>query len=753
MKQVKIALMAGLFASVLVAGRAAVAADPVVTEPVPEVKFGHPRMFFNRETWPQIDAFAKGAGKEELAKLLAECEAMPADPVCTGTTMPPPMKRLVNGELVEVPYNGDTPIPDIRDWGREAAKCALAWRFTGQGKYLESAKRMIRENGRAYNECYRNGRAVSWYSFGRINTLAAYDWIYEALTETERRELILPLLQHVEEALRPPKRIHRRDGSTWNGGCYGVPSLAWYAGLAAVNDGICDEQAAGFLREGWITLMKMVKFRAEGAGDDGALSGGVIAYSLGEYPYAHFNFFHTALSACGLDLPAQYPAMALFPHWVWWTWIPNADSPVKPFYAGLGDTYHGTGRMEAGLLYEHMLQYALVFQKHNPAAARLAMALAERAPKRSVGESFPIYRFLLDPTRLPKAYSAEELESTRVKARHFESLGQFDLRSGWRPGDTFATFSAGARLWTHKHNDENSFVIFKHDFLALDTGSRGNQTDYNLKHYYSQTVAHNTILIHKAGEPLPFHWGLQLKDPKYNWNYGGQLPVSATVKAFETNDDYTYIASDAAKCYGAKCKRALRQLVHVQPDYFIVYDRVENDDDYRTEFLLHTENEPKVEGRMMCADSRGGRLMCETLLPADAVLAKVGGPGKEYWANGRNWEIDAQYLKTAAKICADEGRGPYFGQWRLEVRPENQTRETHFLHVLTATDSHAGRSVDAQLLKQKDREGVALILPSGKRMDFLFNASGEPGGEVVINGCSRPLSVRIQPQSGVIVGK
>ena len=53
------------------------------------------------------------------------------------------------------------------------------------------------------------------------------------------------------------------------------------------------------------------------AGDDGALSGAVAGYSMGAYPWAHFNFFHTLASAAGVDAAAQYPNLALFPNWIW----------------------------------------------------------------------------------------------------------------------------------------------------------------------------------------------------------------------------------------------------------------------------------------------------------------------------------------------------------------------------------------------------------------------------------------------------
>ena len=58
---------------------------------------------------------------------------------------------------------------------------------------------MLRANIKGYNEALANRRAVNWYSHTRLNSLCAYDWIYNDLTDDERRAIIVPLVQHVED--------------------------------------------------------------------------------------------------------------------------------------------------------------------------------------------------------------------------------------------------------------------------------------------------------------------------------------------------------------------------------------------------------------------------------------------------------------------------------------------------------------------------------------------------------------------------
>ena len=160
------------------------------------------------------------------------------------------------------------------------------------------------------------------------------------------------------------------------------------------------------------------------------------------------------------------------------------------------------------------------------------------------------------------------------------------------------------------------------------------------------------------------------------------------------------------------------------------------------------KDEPSVNGKLTVVESGKGRLFCETVLPADASLEKIGGPGKEFWTNGKNWEPDAAFLASAARGAKRTGRGPYFGAWRLEVAPGAPRAQDRFLHVLTATDTSAARP-QVQGLVTDARDGVALTLPDGRRVELQFNRTGAVGGTIAVNGTPRPLATTVQPQAGV----
>lgn len=58
-------------------------------------------------------------------------------------------------------------------------------------------------------------------------------------------------------------------------------------------------------------------------------------------------------------------------------------------------------------------------------------------------------------------------------AAYFPTFGLMIVRSGATENDTYASIKAGARHTQHQHYDENSFIIYRRGFQALDTGERG----------------------------------------------------------------------------------------------------------------------------------------------------------------------------------------------------------------------------------------------------------------------------------------
>ena len=201
---------------------------------------------------------------------------------------------------------------------------------------------------------------------------------------------------------------------------------------------------------------------------------------------------------------------------------------------------------------------------------------------------------------------------------------------------------------------------------------------------------------------------------------GGYAHLDGITK-YQDTKDYTYSAGDASKAYDADhVKLAQREIVYLRKTsrshpVVVIFDRVESvKPEFEKRFLLHTVNEPVIKGKMTIAENKGGRLSCLTLLPEDANLQLIGGPGKEAWVDGVNYPIDSEALVRP-------GLEP--GAWRLEVSPNTRQIQDYFLHVLFVDDVDAV-PVDAKNVKLiKGNKNVEVDV-AGWKVTFPFTAGG-----------------------------
>lgn len=102
-------------------------------------------------------------------------------------------------------------------------------------------------------------------------------------------------------------------------------------------------------------------------------------------------------------------------------------------------------------------------------------------------------------------------------------------------------------------------------------------------------------------------------------------------------------------------------------------------------WLLHTTNKPLVTGHRFTVDlpadparqQTGGRLDAYVLLPEGARLNAIGGPGFEFWVDGKNDENG-----TLGAVIARRGQPVEPGNWRMEVMPPVRRIADEFLVAL-----------------------------------------------------------------------
>ncbi len=704
--------------------------------PMAKLRKDHPRLFINKQTLPDVRARALGPENANYEKMKAWLDKSAANP-----PKKPDHRRLgVNNAYL---LSGN----------------AFVYLVSGDKVYRDRAVKLLEQTAEYFRKCDREERPIHWWCYSRINAIVAYDWLYNDLSAEDRKRIGKMLLDHVEAAQKrmPGKR---RNVSGYKGGMYGTSTLLWYVGLATCGDCIDDKRAGRFTKTGYDQHMKMLAWRRGMAGDDGGSASASVNYAMAAYPYVEFNFFHTMESAFGADMPRQWPHVGMFVNWVMWNWIAGPEVPME---FGTGDAYHRNNHLPIHNMYDHLAQIRHFCSRSVPDGAALARWMQKQLPKDRqrylLTGPFPWMPFVL--TRNDKSPPPKPPSKLLPPARHFEHMGQIFMRSGSKPSDTYALFTAGCTSNQHKHCDENNFVIYKKGHLALDTGTRP-EPGVHITHYYGRTVAHNCITIHMPGEKLPRRWGRPAPgegNPPVPNDGGMNNQIGAKVKAFETHKQFTYIASDATPCYNKKkCRLALRQFVFVPPNHFVIFDRVTAaKPEYKKTFILHSPVEPKIEGDTFSWAYEGGRLFCRTILPGKAKITKIGGPGKQFFSDGRNWPIP---LKCQKKRGIPE-TNPLLGQWRVEVSPMKAQKSDFFLHLIEVGDRKTlKRMCDTKYMQYGIIDyGAGVSFQSGaRRIVVNFKTDDPPGGRIKIYEAGKsPSKVfesnftnKVQKQTGLV---
>lgn len=691
-----------------------------------KIRTDHPRLFINKESIPAIKKMAGTVRKAEFEALKKEVDALPEKPELEWNKER--FKLDGDGKVVYITHSEGLHLVKTVG-GHEALKCALMYVLTDDPKYKDKAFNYLKMAVGFFEWCFAHRTLVDWHSELRQNAITAYDWIYNGLTPEQRREIIVPLLENIRN-VNSNVKYHRNAGGGATTGNYGVSNLQLFAGLAACKDGFADALAEKLLDKAYDNNLKMLEYREKISDGSGLLVAPTAGYSFGMYPYATFIFFHLMKSATGEDVSEKYPQMLDYPNWFDWATIPVDGSFLQ---YGIGDTAHTDNRIGVGGMYTHLAQTIHFYGRKHPEKMAPVYATLKLIPERlrTLNRTYPMLPFILtnfDPGLVEKADLASL--SGKAKAARFPAFGLLVMRSGAKADDTHALFRFGSKYGHHSHFDENAFIIFRKNFLALDSGSRCQNMHH--VHYAPQTVAHNAILIHMPKEKqAPFWrpWGstAEVSDEVVD-NHGGQyITQGGKELGFESNAHYTYAAGDAAPTYRAeKCKEAVRQFVYLYPDFFVVYDRVESvKPDQQKEWLLHTQNRPVQQPDGSWMADHEGRLFWKTLLPAKPAVKLVGGPGREFEASGKNWPLPGKNPANVYKLA---------GNWRMEVAEPQPGVRSRFLHVLEAALPNKAAMIPSKAFSDAKSDGVELTTPDGTRWVLKFNREGAVGGHIKATG-------------------
>ena len=350
--------------------------------------------------------------------------------------------------------------------------------------------------------------------------------------------------------------------------------------------------------------------------------------------------------------------------------------------------------------------------------------------------------------------SPETLPLTRYSGSPF---GWMIARTGWGDDSVIAEMKVNENyVGNHQHLDAGAFQIYYKGPLAIDSGTyQGTAGGYNSDHnknYTKRTVAHNSLLIYDPEEKFAcWNYGGAGKT-EFAANDGGQrMPGDRwdTCRSFESllSDSYTvgkamahsfgpdinmpeysYLKGDITSAYSSKVKDVKRSFVFLNffsesvPAALIVFDRiVSSSPDFKKTWLLHSIEEPVVNGntitvsRTLNGDS--GMLTDTVLLPenGNASIAKIGGPGKEFWVAGANYPNSPRRPDPANER----------GAWRVELSPATPAVEDCFLNVMQISDNTCTSLYSAEKIDGDQVTGVKIadrVVTFSRDSEILHNS-------------------------------
>ena len=205
-------------------------------------------------------------------------------------------------------------------------------------------------------------------------------------------------------------------------------------------------------------------------------------------------------------------------------------------------------------------------------------------------------------------------------------------------------------LWgaNHDHLDTGCFQIWDGEMLASDSGVYDAYHTPHRMHYYIHTVAHNCLLVGGKGTRFPN----RLEEPESPAHWFADYGMAKVTFHSESDGRYE-IVGDLTQAYAESCRLVTRRMCW-EPDrgergVLTVRDVVVPKKEETVTFLLHCQSEPVVSGNVITLPGKQRKLLCRVLSPASVRIVPVTGQGRQFMAEGADWEPRVH--------TAEEGRG------------------------------------------------------------------------------------------------
>jgi hypothetical protein len=565
-------------------------------------------------------------------------------------------QRIVDLQL------GGADLYDFQAW-----YAALLGQVTGDAAYCDYAVGHVDDAVRAEEaRIAAGGRpAVAADSYLEVgakvgDVMLTYDWCFDAASTDQKTRWLDYVAQAVWNVWHPEDATWGGAAFPWSGWSTDNPSNNYYYsflratmlfGLAAHGEHADARGWLDFFRDHKIAGQLVPTFEADlvGGGSREGTGYGVAMHRLWELYDVWQGSTGEDLSRLTSHTRASLP------------YLLHAVVPTRDRIAPIGDH----ARDSTGTLFDYHRNYVQGLARLFPDDPLVPQARyfldASSVPQMSAQFMY-VYDFLYEID------GVEPAPMDRMGRAYFgRGAGHLFARSSWDPDATWVSLIAGAYTESHAHRDQGSLMIYKGGWLAYDpvvesrSGIRQDEELHNLV----RIVAGTATVRQREG-------------------------TTSRVVALARGAQWLHVAADLTPAYGgaASVERVHRELVFIEPDCVVVFDRVATAAGTRQIWQLNAPARPEIAGPFAILAGESSELQVIRVAPgvADVTVA--------------DWAGDA-----------DVARG-----YRLEAAlPGGDNRLLHVLSIDRAVT--AATPSDAA-----GRIGVALELSDGRTATVRFGA-------------------------------
>ncbi len=552
---------------------------------------------------------------------------------------------------------------------------------------------------------------------GKVLALA-YDWLHPYWSESQRQQLQDKLAHGCNFLIQA---ISKGKLSPYNATLYGGSVQALMAcSIALYQDDPRGDPVMAFTYDIWKNRILPVWRQVMGKNGGWHEGADVVGKGIGQAIYQLPNMWR---HATGEDYFKTESGIRGFLDFLIYRTRPDGTQ------VHLGDsgsfTRDSSDRLALAIEYDYRAAYSLT-----------------APPKTPIPTSWP-----WGPLSDNRLYGADAVRALPL-TKHFDGIGLVIMRSSWDADATYISFKAGDNYSSFTHLDQGSFTIFKGSALALDSGLYYKYgSDHHLNYTY-QTIAHNVATITDPNESVAVSNNDFDSEPRPIANDGGQRRIGGDIEIYPNpldinewnnrreiyhtgsitglteQDAIVTITADITAAYtnkfsgeGSLSSRTLRVNRYLRTviydrinDLMLVYDSISKTDPaFISRWLIHFQEQPfsPAPNQFLVrlspdtkAKQTGGILEGKVLLPSQAQITSIGGPGKEFWVDGQNYDDNGAVYKALAR--GKRMQQSEAGAWRIEISPYAASQTDIFLVALSPNQDWSELTPSIQCSQESD---------------------------------------------------